>query len=286
MKATLKLVWGSVFVAVFGATTVILVFLSWHPPVGVYIAAVALLTIFQGENNKLWQRSLLITVIVCLVLLEISSIYKDRKEHDKELAAARTEQLIEFGEIATRIGQDLKQNEIHFDATMSRLDTTLDRVGDSIKTQTGGDSFAFIAFTAEPAQNFDMRWGNFLAPRGKAYFLISVTSQGKYPLRDIRAIMMDDERRFAAMQEYNDHPTGDWMQAINSADTEYRLPYLRPQSPEAPQGEVDVIGTYPMAERDFKRITISFSAPNGYWSEALHLGHVNGIWHQCLSIMG
>jgi hypothetical protein len=45
--------------------------------------------------------------------------------------------------------------------------------------------------------------------------------------------MMDNERRLAAMQEYNNHPNGDWITAINSADTEYQLPYLRPQSTEA-----------------------------------------------------
>ena len=76
------------------------------------------------------------------------------------------------------------------------------------------------------------------------------------------------------------------MKAINSADTEYEMPYLRPQSNEAPQGEVDVIGTYPMTQGDSKKATIHFSAPNGYWNEVLHLGRINGTWHQCLSVMG
>jgi len=98
--------------------------------------------------------------------------------------------------------------------------------------------------------------------------------------------MMDDERRLAAMQEYNKHPNGDWIKVISSGDTEYQMPYLRPQSAEAPQGEVDIIGTYPMPQGDSKKLTMNFAAPNGYWNEVLHLGRVNGIWHQCLSIMG
>jgi hypothetical protein len=41
-----------------------------------------------------------------------------------------------------------------------------------------------------------------------------------------------------------------------------------------------------MPQGDSKKLTMNFSAPNGYWNEVLHLGRVSGIWHQCLSIMG
>jgi hypothetical protein len=164
--------------------------------------------------------------------------------------------------------------------------TMLTGVEDSIKTQTGGDSFAFISFTPQLASSFEMHLFNFLAPRGVPYFMVSITSQGKYPLRGVHAILMDDEQRLAAMQEYNRNPSGDWIHAINSADVEYQIPYLRPQSQEAPSGEVDVIGLYPMSQTDSKRLTVAFSAPNGYWSEVLHLGRVTGVWHQCLSLIG
>jgi hypothetical protein len=43
---------------------------------------------------------------------------------------------------------------------------------------------------------------------------------------------------------------------------------------------------HPIAEADSKRISIAFSSLNGYWNETLHLGRVNGTWHQCLSIVG
>ena len=90
-------------------------------------------------------------------------------------------------------------------ASMDRSNRIAAGVDDAVKMQTGGDSFAFVTLTAEPAQAFEMHWNNFLAPKGQPYFVVSVTSHGKYPLRDTHAIMMDDERRLAAMQEYNTH---------------------------------------------------------------------------------
>lgn len=55
--------------------------------------------------------------------------------------------------------------------------------------------FALLTFTAEPAQPFEMHIQNFLALKGEPYFLVSVTSHGKYPLHGARAILIDDERR-------------------------------------------------------------------------------------------
>jgi len=98
--------------------------------------------------------------------------------------------------------------------------------------------------------------------------------------------MMDEDLRLAAMEEYNKHPGGDWMKAIQSGDTRYQYPYLRPQSPEGPSGDVEVLGMYPFPKGDSKRLSIAFSGLNGYWNETLHLGRVNGTWHQCLSVMG
>jgi hypothetical protein len=265
---------------------------QWHPPVGTFIGILGGLGVIvpwlfrpldkmESKEKALWT---LLTIL--LVLFEMHSLYKDRDEHDAEQAKARCEQLRSFGQIAGQLETAISTNQKQFETTMARSDLIIAGVSDTMKMQTGGDSFAFITFTAEPAQAFEMHFGDFLAPRGTPYFLVSVTSHGKYPLHSARAIMIDDERRVAAMQEYNRHPNGDWMKSINSADTEYQFPYLRPQSAEAPQGEVDLIGLYPMPGGNSKRVTINFSAPNGYWNEVLHLARVNGDWHQCLSVMG
>lgn len=257
---------------------------------GLFLAVGATLMPLFWEKVGTIPRMSWIAMLFLLLAVEYRAIDKDRAEFARDEARRRQEENQKFSDIGTAIANNVEKLLDHSDSefakTMARSDAIMSGVADSIETQTGGSSFAFITFTAQPAQAFEMHWNNFLAPRGEAYFLVSVTSQGKYPLRGTRAIMMDDERRLAAMQEYNKHPNGDWITAINSGDTEYQLPYLRPQSAEAPQGEVDVIGIYPMPQGDSKRLTMNFSAPNGHWNEALHLSRVNGIWHQCLSVLG
>ena len=240
-----------------------------------FLAVVAVIMTVRAEHFTHVERVVYVLIAFALFFVEMRAIYRDREDHDREQAEARERETKSFEAIAHGI-----------EDTMRKSDAIMSRVGESIKVQTGGDSFTFITFTAEPAQAFEMHWNNFLAPRGEPYFLVSVTSHGKYPLRGTRAILMDDEKRLAAMKEYNKHPSGDWITVINSADTEYQMPYLRPQSAQAPQGEVDVIGLYPMAQEGSKKLTINFSAPNGYWNEVLHLGRVNGTWHQCVSVMG
>jgi hypothetical protein len=56
-----------------------------------------------------------------LLLLELKSVYQDRKEHDSEQSKARAEQLAEFGKIARGIDTTIAENQHHFDATMSRF---------------------------------------------------------------------------------------------------------------------------------------------------------------------
>jgi hypothetical protein len=257
---------------------------------GLFLAIGATLMPLFWEKIGAVARMSWIAMLFLLLAVEYRAINKDRADFARDEASRREEENQKFSAIGTAIttnvGKLLEHSDQEFAKTMARSDVIMSGVADSIKTQTGGNSFAFITFTAEPVQAFEMHWNNFLAPRGQPYFLVSVTSHGKYPLRGIHTVMMDDERTLAAMQEYNKHPDGDWIKAINSADTEYEMPYLRPQSTEAPQGEVDVIGLYPMPQTDSTKLTIHFSAPNGYWNEVLHLGHVNGTWHQCLSVMG
>ncbi len=261
---------------------------------GLFLAMAAILLPLFWERIGTAGKMLWIGTLFVLLAVEYRAIDKDQREK----AEAQKNELEAIGngftnvlanqqtEFSSLIEQGRRQFAEMVKKENTQFTATMNGVADSISIQTGGDSFAFISFTAQAAQSFEMHWNNFTAPRGQPYFVVSVTSHGKYPLRSTHAIIMDDERRLAAMQEYNEHPSGDWMQKIHSADTEYQFPYLRPQSPEAPSGQVDVIGMYPMAEGDSKRLTINFAALNGYWNEALHLGRVNGIWHQCLSVVG
>jgi hypothetical protein len=268
------------------------VYWHWHPPAPnkavLALAAVAALMVLAGMRPL--HKAIYFVVIMALVFTENHAINKDRADFARDESSRRKEENQQFSDIGTAITNNVQQLLDHSDSefarTMAGSDAIMSGVADNIKTQTGGNSFAFVTFTAEPAQAFEMHWNNFLAPKGEPYFLVSVTSHGKYPLRGTHAIMMDDERRLVAMQEYNKRPNGNWIEAISSADTEYQMPYLRPQSPEAPQGQVDVIGIYPMPQGDSKKLTIHFSAPNGDWNEVLHLGRANGRWYQCLSVLG
>jgi hypothetical protein len=260
----------------------------WHPPVPnkavlILTGVTVLMALLEMRAS---HKAIYLILVLLLMSIENRAINLDRAATMKEEGERRIEERKKFQGIADDLQKAMNQSAVQFDKTMRRSDTLVSSVADSIKAQTGGDSFAFMTFTAEPAQAFEMHWKNFLAPRGQPYFLVSVTSQGKYPLRGTHATMMDDERRLATMQEYNQHPNGDWIEAITSADTEYQIPYLHPQSPEAPNGEVDLIGLYPMPKADSKRLSINFVAPNGYWNEVLHLGRSKGAWHQCLSVSG
>ena len=216
------------------------------------------------------------------LLLEIKSVYQDRSEHDTEQRLARERSERNFQMIADGIFETIKKSEQQFATMMQKSEAIMSGVGDSVRAQTGGDSFAYITFTPEPA---NIRIGPF-PPAPGPRLLVAITSHGKYPLRETHATMMDDERRLAAMTEYNKHPDGDWMKAIQSGDTSYQVQYLRPQSPQAPSGDVELLGMYPFPDEDSKRLSIAFSSLNGHWNEVLHLGRINGAWHQCLSVMG
>jgi hypothetical protein len=143
-------------------------------------------------------------------------------------------------------------------------------VEDSIKTQTGGDSFAYLTLLETTPEQFELY----------------VTSQGKYPLQQVYATMVDEQRRSLVVQEYNKHPTGNVMAAINAADTIIRIQYLRPQSPNAPGGDVEPIMSYQFNAKDEDNLTIAFHGFNGDWTERLHLRRFSGKWHQSLSVVG
>jgi hypothetical protein len=103
---------------------------SWYPPVGVFIAILALVGVLVPLFRDLTtvgkrEKAIWTFVMFALVWLEIRSIYLDRNAHDREQAAARAEQLKQFGEIAKGIGATLDSSQKQFDATMARIETTM-----------------------------------------------------------------------------------------------------------------------------------------------------------------
>jgi hypothetical protein len=137
-------------------------------------------------------------------------------------------------------------------------------------------------FTDEPEY---VTFDGFSNPSGP-YFLISITSHGKYPLRDVHATIIDRERLSQALKEHTQHPEEDFIKATRAGDTPFQVPYLRPQVPEAPSGDMKSLGTYPIPPEDAKDLMIAFSGLNGYWNEKLHLRRINGRWVKALSVVG
>jgi hypothetical protein len=98
--------------------------------VGVFIAVLGLLGVLVPllrDLNQIGRRekALWTFVMFFLVWLEIRSIYLDRDTHDKEQAAARQEQLEQFGKIAQGINTTSTSNQQHFDATMGTMNSLL-----------------------------------------------------------------------------------------------------------------------------------------------------------------
>jgi hypothetical protein len=264
-----------------------------------FIAAVM---VFRGEPEG-FEKFFWTIVLFAFLLLEIRAI--DHKDHLDELArqSAETRETKSFSEIGEGINKQSRQSQQQFeetvaqqsqdfDETMSRSDVIMKGLGDSMRMQTGGDSFAYVTFTVEPG-NMSIELGGKKTvlslkpgPPAPPQFLVSITSRGKYPLRNVHVWMMDKERTEQAMSEFSKHPEGDFSKAVRAGDAYYDVPYLRPQSREAPSGDVQLLGLYPFPVGDSKDVDVSFSSLNGYWNERLHLRNKNGSWHESLSVMG
>jgi hypothetical protein len=99
---------------------------SWYPPVGVFIAVLALLGVLVllfRDLGKIGQRekALWTLIVFALVGLEIRSIYLCRNAHDREEADAREQQLKSFHEIARGIDATITTSQSQFQATTDRL---------------------------------------------------------------------------------------------------------------------------------------------------------------------
>jgi hypothetical protein len=281
-------VWGLIFQGIVAA---FLIYACWDwprhlpaPGVAVTILAVAAFVMtFRADRFTPLEKIGWIVVALGLCVIEIRAILHDRQVAASELKEARKHEEQNFRDIANGLKAAMQRDQEGFSAAMKKSEKIISDVSDSVKMQTGGDSFAYITLTGP--QPSLLTFNNITHPAGP-WFLVSITSHGKYALRNINATLIDDDRRQAAVDEYNKHPDGDWIKAIRSADITFQYPYLRPQSPEAPSGDVEPIGSYPIPAAASKRLSLAFSATNGYWNEILHLGATNGQWHQCLSILG
>ena len=125
----------------------------WYPPVGVFIAILALLGVLVPlfrDLAKIGKREKAVwtSVMFALVGLEIRSIYLDREVHDKEQAVARAEQLKQFSEIAKGIDTTIDNSQKQFDATIGRINTTLQTSERTLKNTQPYASLEFKKISA------------------------------------------------------------------------------------------------------------------------------------------
>ena len=108
---------------------------TWHPPVGVFIALLALIGVlvpwFRGEANRR-EKALWTLLMFVFVGLEIRSIYMDQAEHDKQQADARTQQINSFSQIGQGINATIETGQQQFKETMRGFEANLNATNKAI----------------------------------------------------------------------------------------------------------------------------------------------------------
>ncbi len=115
------------------------------PPPGYAITAMAVIAGAMALRPDMggWEKSLWFVILLLFAGIEIRAISKDRKEQTKTFSdiAAKLTVTVDQGTIAlTALNETIREGRTHFDSTISGLT-------DSMKTQTGGDSFCYLEFT-------------------------------------------------------------------------------------------------------------------------------------------
>ena len=233
--------------------------------VAVFIALRGEIKDFHGSEKILWTL-----IVFSLLYIEIRAIDKDRAAVAQEQERDRVEQNKRFSEIAGGITEAIEESQKQFQTTMARSDrmvnlerSAITQVGESIKTQTGGDSFCFVSFTPQESQRA---------------FTVTVTNHGKYPLRGVHLTMSDEEKERRLQIESLRNPD-DFLRNIHAAETHFQIPFLL-------AGDVKMLGMYPFSENDRQDFDVAFGGENGLWVERIRLRRVNGKWVEAIRVLG
>jgi hypothetical protein len=196
-------------------------------------------------------------LIAALLVTEVLAIRKDRAEHDdawakllREEIAARSEAKHAFAAIRQGIQTTIQKSDEHFDKTMRRSDAIVAGVGSNIKTVTGGDSYCYVEFANR-------------APDDSSMLLMAV-HRGHYPLRDVRARMVDEALRPSES-------------ALARSETQISIGDLA-------VGQAASLGWRQLKGPDRFNFLLQFSALNGSWDELIHLRMVKGEWQQAVKV--
>lgn len=127
-----------------------------HPPVGTWIAVLALLGVIvplirSPDAMGKYEKAIWTFVMFCLVALEMRTLYLDRAEHDADQNVARCREIESFKAIADGIKSSVSTSQAGFSATIGHVDGVLRTTQDvgklareNLLAVTGGDSFAYV----------------------------------------------------------------------------------------------------------------------------------------------
>ena len=158
---------------------------QWHPPIGVFIALLAVVGVlvpwFRGGETGRGEKAFWTFLMFLFVGLEIRTIYLDQTQHDREQALARCQQLESFQRIANGIDTAISNSSAQFEATMSKFKET-------INNETGGDSY--VVFT--PGLISEVPPGTPGIQNGTLVMSLGIPIlKGKFPLHSVSVLLAD-----------------------------------------------------------------------------------------------
>jgi hypothetical protein len=172
-----------------------LVFLSYRVPApGIAIGILGLLAVvatFESGPSRL-QRSIWILISTGFLLVELDAIHMDRVQSQGEQDYARAVDRTRFSQTYAALRTSIRNEETQRKTDGDRFRSTIARLQDSIKTQTGGDSYCYLSFE-----------GNY----GGQSFSVSMVKKGRYPVRGVNVMILDTVKSQAFDEAHFGHPT-------------------------------------------------------------------------------
>lgn len=175
---------------------------QWHPPIGVFIALLAIVGVlvpwFRGEVSKR-EKAFWTFLMFLFVGLEIRTIYLDQDQHDREQTLARCQQLESFQKIAAGIDTAISNSSTQFAATMTNMGEVLTKQDATLTQTMGGTNYPmFLAtFPTDPASK---EMPVFVITPGKSWSHGHVpTSEETAPLADVTVDIMENPAKVREM---------------------------------------------------------------------------------------
>ena len=173
---------------------------SWwsthHPPIGTFIALLALIGVlipwFRVQDKiKHLERVVWILLMCALAIFEIRTLYSDRREHDEDDAYRTCIDLNRYKEVTNRVQTAIDNGRNQFQATMRQEKGILSLTKENVENMIGVGTFPYIvpqtfAGVTEAIPLYMWAHGNHLL-NGVTYTIRKFEESGlvKYPPVDV-----------------------------------------------------------------------------------------------------